>query len=44
VSLIGLLYNGFVYGFFWTSATAIYLLLRLEIDGAAWEQVAGAGE
>jgi hypothetical protein len=40
ISLIGLLLNGFIYGFFWTSATAIYLLLRLDVDGAPWEHVA----
>jgi hypothetical protein len=37
--LVGLLANGFVPAFFWTSATIIYLLLRLDVDGAAWEQV-----
>jgi hypothetical protein len=39
VGLIGLLAQSWVYAYFWTSASLIYLLLRNDVDGTAWSEV-----
>jgi hypothetical protein len=38
-SVAGLLIRGWVYAYFWTAATSIYLLLRQEVDGTLWTEV-----
>jgi hypothetical protein len=40
LSLVGLLAHGWVFSYFWTSAAAIYLLMRQEVDGDPWHVVA----
>lgn len=40
LSLIGLFVRGWAYSFFWTSASIIYLVLRRDVDGTEWEDVA----
>ena len=38
--LIQLLLHGWAYSFFWSSASIIYLILRRDVDGTEWEEVA----
>lgn len=38
--LVGLLVHGWIYSYFWTSAASIYLLLRKDVDGTPWHQIA----
>jgi hypothetical protein len=40
LSIVGLLAHGWIYGYFWTSATIIYLLLRRDVDGTPWHAIA----
>jgi hypothetical protein len=40
VSAVGLFVRAWVYSFFWSSAVTIYLLLRHDVDGTAWNEVA----
>lgn len=40
LSVVGLLARGWVYSYFWTAATTIYLLLRRDVDGTPWGQIA----
>jgi hypothetical protein len=44
ISLVGLLAHGWVYAYFWTAAAIIYLLLRHDVDGTAWNQIDWAGQ
>jgi hypothetical protein len=37
---IGLLVQSWVYSYFWTAATVIYLLIRRDVDGTPWETIA----
>ncbi len=38
-SVVGLFVRSWVYAYFWTAATSIYLLLRQEVDGTSWTEV-----
>ena len=40
LSGVALLARGWVYSYFWTAATAIYLLLRRDVDGTPWGTIA----
>jgi hypothetical protein len=40
--VIGLFVRGWIYAYFWTAASFIYLLLRNDVDGTPWEDVKGA--
>ncbi len=40
LAVVGLLARGWVYSYFWTAATAIYLLLRRDVDGTPWGTIA----
>ncbi len=40
--VIGLLARGWVYAYFWTAASYIYLLLRHDVDGTPWTDVKDA--
>jgi len=40
--VIGLLVRGWIYAYFWTAASFIYLLLRHDVDGTPWTDVKGA--
>ena len=31
--------HGWIYGYFWTSATIIYLILRQDVDGTPWHAI-----
>jgi len=37
--VIGLLVRGWIYAYFWTAASFIYLLLRHDVDGTPWTDV-----
>ena len=43
LSVVRLLVHGWVYSYFWASAAIIYLLLRHDVDGTPWQNVALAG-
>lgn len=38
--LAGLLVHAWAYSFFWSAVSIVYLILRRDVDGAAWEDVA----
>jgi hypothetical protein len=40
--VIGLLIRGWIYAYFWTAASFIYLLLRQDVDGTPWSDVKDA--
>jgi len=40
--VIGLLVRGWIYAYFWTAASFIYLLLRNDVDGTPWTDVKDA--
>ncbi|HMB02437.1 MAG TPA: hypothetical protein VKP69_01700 [Isosphaeraceae bacterium] len=40
LSAVGLLAHAWIYSYFWTSAATIYLLLRRDVDGTAWHDIA----
>ncbi len=40
--VIGLLVRGWIYAYFWTAASFIYLLLRHDVDGTPWTDVKDA--
>jgi hypothetical protein len=40
LSIVGLLAHGWIFSYFWTSAASIYLLMRQEVDGDPWHDVA----
>jgi hypothetical protein len=40
--VIGLLIRGWIYAYFWTAASFIYLLLRNDVDGTPWSDVKDA--
>ncbi len=40
--VIGLLVRGWIYAYFWTAASFIYLLLRHDVDGTPWTEVKDA--
>jgi hypothetical protein len=40
IAVVGLLARGWVYSYFWTSASIIYLLLRHDVDGTDWDDIA----
>jgi hypothetical protein len=40
LSVIGTLTHGWIYAYFWTSAVIIYLILRQDIDGNPWHEIA----
>ena len=40
--VIGLLIRGWIYAYFWTAASFIYLLLRHDVDGTPWSDVKDA--
>jgi hypothetical protein len=40
LSVVALLAHGWIYGFFWTAATIIYLVLRHDVDGTPWHAIA----
>ncbi len=39
VRLVGLLVHGWVYSYFWSAASVIYLILRRDVDGTDWHDV-----
>jgi hypothetical protein len=39
LTVVGLLAHGWIYSYFWTATTLIYLLLRLDVDGVPWSVV-----
>jgi hypothetical protein len=40
LSVVGLVVHGWIYSYFWTSATIIYLVLRQDVDGTPWHVIA----
>jgi hypothetical protein len=40
LSLVGLVAHGWIYSYFWTAATIIYLILRQNVDGTPWHAIA----
>jgi hypothetical protein len=40
--VIGLFVRGWIYAYFWTAASFIYLLLRHDVDGTPWSDVKDA--
>jgi hypothetical protein len=40
LSFVGLLAHAWIFSYFWTSAATIYLLLRRDVDGTDWHEVA----
>ena len=40
--VVGLLARGWIYAYFWTAASFIYLLLRHDVDGTPWTDVKDA--
>jgi hypothetical protein len=40
LSVVGLLAHAWIFSYFWTVATLIYLLLRRDVDGTSWHDVA----
>ncbi|WP_406700704.1 hypothetical protein V5E97_18100 [Singulisphaera sp. Ch08] len=40
LAVVGLLAHGWIYSYFWSAASTIYLLLRQDVDGTDWRQVA----
>jgi len=40
--VVGLLVRGWIYAYFWTAASFIYLLLRHDVDGTPWTDVKDA--
>ncbi len=40
LAVVALLARGWIYSYFWTAATAIYLLLRRDVDGTPWSTIA----
>ena len=40
LSLVGLLAHAWIFSYFWTVASLIYLLLRRDVDGTSWHDVA----
>jgi hypothetical protein len=40
LSVVGLVVHGWIYSYFWTSATIIYLILRQDVDGTPWHVIA----
>ena len=40
LSVVWLLVHAWVYSYFWTSATIIYLVLRQDVDGTPWHVIA----
>ncbi len=44
VSVVRWVAHAWLYSYFWTAATMIYLLLRHDVDGAPFHDVAGADE
>jgi hypothetical protein len=40
LSVVGLLAHAWIFSYFWTMATVIYLLLRRDVDGTSWHDIA----
>ena len=40
ITFVALLTYGWVFSYFWSAATQIYLLLRHDVDGAAFDDIA----
>ncbi len=40
LGVVGLLVHAWIYAYFWTSATIIYLILRQDVDGTPWHAIA----
>jgi hypothetical protein len=43
ITIVGLLAYGWVYSYFWTATAIIYVLLRHEVDGASFDDIAQVG-
>lgn len=39
LAVVGLLAHGWVYSYFWSAASIIYLLIRQDVDGTDWRQI-----
>lgn len=40
--VVALLVHGWIYAYFWTAASFIYLMLRRDVDGTPWTDVKNA--
>ncbi|SIO01108.1 hypothetical protein SAMN05444166_2027 [Singulisphaera sp. GP187] len=40
LAVVGLLAHGWIYSYFWSAASIIYLLIRQDVDGTDWRQIA----
>jgi hypothetical protein len=43
LTMVGTLVHAWAYSYFWTTAVAIYLLLRRDVDGTPWSTIAYQG-
>jgi hypothetical protein len=39
IGIIRLFAHGWVYSFFWSAAAIVYLIIRLDVDGAPWTEI-----
>jgi hypothetical protein len=40
LSLVAFVAHAWIYSYFWTSATIVYLVLRQDVDGTPWHKIA----